>query len=385
MHNIISSNGLGIRSFDHSVVHLEGENEEVTQAITDNDSYELYASQASFPQYLHWNLIQDDFNEPGDPMVKYAGNDAYLDVRNNCWGNTFDPLLDLEPSGCYNWNPVWLCLNGSGSGTGSGAEELYLEARENIESEYYSAAKADFEQIVDEYPETEFAKAAMKELYPLEELTGNNYTSLKEYYNTHTAIQGNPELIKLADFLANFCDIKLENWQTAITWFEDVVENPESMEDSIFAIIDMGYTYWLMENSGLKSTYTGRMAHYKFSSREEFEDNRDFLLSLLPGDQMSETMKQSLGTLKTGELLQNVPNPFNGTTQIWFKLSEESNVRITIFDYTGKEVSAINPGLLASGNHSVEFNSANLSSGIYFYCLEVNGVLSDSKKMTVMK
>jgi hypothetical protein len=109
MHNIISSNGLGIRSFDHSVVHIEGENEEVTQAITDNDSYELYASQASFPQYFHWNLIQDDFNEPDDPMVKYAGNDAYLDVRNNCWGNTFDPLQDLEPSGCYNWNPVWLC------------------------------------------------------------------------------------------------------------------------------------------------------------------------------------------------------------------------------------------------------------------------------------
>jgi hypothetical protein len=218
---------------------------------------------------------------------------------------------------------------------------------------------------VDEYPETEFAKAAMKEIYSLEELTGNNYTSLKEYYNTHTAIQGNPELIKLADFLANFCEIKLENWQTAITWFEDLVENPESMEDSIFAIIDMGYTYWLMENGGLKSTYTGRMAHYKFSCREEFEDNRDFLLSLLPGDQLSETMKQSLGTLKTGELLQNVPNPFNGTTQIWFKLSEESNVRVTIFDYTGKEVSAINPGLLVSGNHSVEFNSANLSSGIY--------------------
>lgn len=291
----------------------------------------------------------------------------------------------MEPSGAYIWYPVWPCNNGSGSGSSSGAEALYLNARESIEVEDYAAAKTDFEQIVDEYPESELAKAAMKELYSIEEYTNNNYTTLKEYFAENSVIQGDSSLTKLADFLVNFCEIKLENWPTAIAWFEDVVENPETMEDSIFAIIDMGYTYWLMENGGLKSTYMGKMGQYKFSSREEFEDNRDFLLSLLPGDQLSETMKQSLSTLKTGELLQNVPNPFNGTTQIWFKLAEESSVTVTVYDYTGKEVSVINPGLLASGNHSIEFNSSNLSSGIYFYSLEMNGIKTDTKKMTLMR
>jgi hypothetical protein len=140
-----------------------------------------------------------------------------------------------------------------------------------------------------------------------------------------------------------------------------------------------------MENGGLKSTYTGTMPQYKFSSQKDYEENRDYLLSLLPGDGLSETMKQSLSTLKTGELLQNVPNPFNGTTSIWFKLTEESSVSVTIYDYTGKEVSVINPGTLKTGNHSVEFNSANLPSGIYFYSLEVNGIKTDTKKMTLMK
>ena len=121
-----------------------------------------------------------------------------------------------------------------------------------------------------------------------------------------------------------------------------------------------------MENGDYKSSYTGTMPQYKFSTAIEYQSNREFLLSLIPGDELSETMKQSLSTLKTGELLQNVPNPFNGTTQIWFKLAEESSVSITIYDYTGKEVSVINPGTLKTGNHSVEFNSANLSSGIYF-------------------
>jgi hypothetical protein len=277
---------------------------------------------------------------------------------------------------------VWP-LNGIGGGTSP--EQLYLSAENKIEQENYEDAKTDLQQLVTTYPSSIYAEAALKELYPLEELTGNNYSSLKEYYNSNTAIQGDSSLAKLANFLVNFCEIKLENWPTAIAWFEDVVENPESMEDSIFAIIDMGYTYWLMENQGFKSTYSGRMSHYKFKSREEFEGNRDYLLSLIPGDQLSETMKQSLSTLKTGELLQNVPNPFNGTTQIWFKLTEESNVSVTIYDYTGKEVSVITPGSLKSGNHSVQFNSANLSTGIYFYSLEVNGTKTDTKKMTLMK
>jgi hypothetical protein len=385
LHNSITENLFGIKSYDRSAVHLEGVHTIVTQEISDNTSNEVYAARGSFPQYFHWNLIQDDDNIMGDPLVKYTGNEYNLDVRNNCWGNNFSLIYDLEPSGHYLSNPVWNCMQGAGSGSGSSAEALYLEARVDIENEDFIEAKSGFGQIVSEFPESEYAKAALKELYPLEELTGNNYIALKAYYFADSAIQNNEELAKLADFLANFCEIKLENWPTAIAWFENVVENPESMEDSIFAIIDMGYTYWLIENGGLKSTYMGRMGQYKFSTREEFEANRDFLLSLLPGDQLSETMKQSLSTLKSGQLLQNVPNPFNGTTQIWFKLAEESSVTVTVYDYTGKEVSIIKPGLLETGNHTVEFNSSNLSSGIYFYSLEVNGIKTDTKKMTLIK
>jgi len=382
--NIIYNNGFGIKCYDRSVVHIEGDNQSITQEIKDNTWNEVYASRGSFPQYFHWNLVRDDDNMLGDPLVKYTGSEDGLDVRNNCWGYNFNWVIDLEPSNSYIWNPVWQCMQGAGSGSGSEAEALYLDARENIENENFAVAKADFEQILDEYPETEYAKAAMKELYPLEEITGNNYSNLKEYYHTHTAIQSDPELTKLADFLANFCDIKLENYPTAIAWFEDVIQNPESMEDSIFAIIDLGYTYFLMEN-GQKSSYVGNMPQYKPVTVDQFEVNRDYLLSLLPGDNLSETMKENINALKTGELLQNVPNPFNNTTQIWYKLDEEAMVAVNVFDYTGKRVSTINPGKQDKGSHFVEFSSVGLPAGIYFYSLEVNGRVSDSKKMTVMK
>jgi hypothetical protein len=65
--------------------------------------------------------------------------------------------------------------------------------------------------------------------------------------------------------------------------------------------------------------------------------------------------------------LRNVPNPFNGSTQIWYKLEDEASVSISVFDYTGKRVSSISQGNLEKGSHYVDFSSDNLPSGIYFY------------------
>jgi hypothetical protein len=96
-------------------------------------------------------------------------------------------------------------------------------------------------------------------------------------------------------------------------------------------------------------------------------------------------MKESINALKTGELLQNVPNPFNNSTQIWYKLEDDATVTLNVYDYTGRNIGAFEQGAMDKGSHYVEFSSEGLPSGIYFYTLEINGKLNDSKKMTVMK
>jgi len=383
--NTIDFNEMGIRCFDRSDVHLEGDHEIVTQKIKNNDSYEVLASRGSFPQYFHWNLVQDDDNLPGDPMVLYTGDDELLNVQYNCWGYYFDPDDDLLPQGNYIWEPIWDCLIGAGDGESSAAELLYLDAREKIEIEDYAGAKVDFQQIVFLYPATKFAQSALKEIYSLEEFLTNNYADLKSYYISEPNIVNNPELSKLANFLANFCEIKLENWPTAIAWFESVIQNPESMEDSIFAIIDLAYTYFLMEQSGLKSAYSGAMTEHIPVSSIQFEEKRDFLLSLLPAKKLSETMKGNLMELREGELLQNIPNPFRGNTQIWYKLDNDSEVQLDIYNYTGQLIRSIDEGLKTKGTHYIDFNANELKNGIYFYSISINGQTTDSKKMTILK
>jgi len=87
-------------------------------------------------------------------------------------------------------------------------------------------------------------------------------------------------------------------------------------------------------------------------------------------------------------LLQNYPNPFNPTTKIDFELPVDGNIKLFVYDNSGKEVAMIANGYKSAGYYTVDFNAANLASGIYFYKLEFsNGTQNMSKvlKMTVLK
>ncbi len=83
-------------------------------------------------------------------------------------------------------------------------------------------------------------------------------------------------------------------------------------------------------------------------------------------------------------LYQNFPNPFNPTTQIMFDLIEAGDVKLTVYDILGREVGTLLSEHREAGRHTFEFNAAALSSGVYFYRLDVNG-FSDVKKMLLMK
>lgn len=381
LHNDILNNYYGIKSFNRSNVYLEGNSHFITQQINDNISYEVYASRGSFPYYIKWNSIVDEDNP--QPMVYYSGgDDVNLDVTNNYWGNNFNYLTDLYPSSNYSWQPVW---NPPGTKSGIIAESYYYSAKDKTEQGDFTGAKADFQLVVTEEPSSHFAQAALRDMFDIEKFGDNDYLLLKEYYDTEPAIQNDNLLLRRGLFLSTMCNIKLENWQEAIDWFESIIINPESEEDSIFAIIDLGYVYLLMENSGFKSAYIGNYLEHKPQSLESFNTKTDYLLSLLPGDQLSKEMINNLENLEIGELLQNVPNPFKGSTQIWYKLENESYVQINIYNYSGQLINTFDHGTKTGGTHYMDFDASGMKNGIYFYSISINGQTTDSKKMTIMK
>lgn len=83
-------------------------------------------------------------------------------------------------------------------------------------------------------------------------------------------------------------------------------------------------------------------------------------------------------------LSQNYPNPFNPTTSIKFSIQKSGFVTLKVYDVFGKEVITLVNELKRAGEHSIDFNAVNLSSGVYFYKIEA-GEFVDVKKMLLIK
>ena len=88
-------------------------------------------------------------------------------------------------------------------------------------------------------------------------------------------------------------------------------------------------------------------------------------------------------------LSQNYPNPFNPSTKINFSIPERGFVALKVYDMLGKEVTQLVGGDYSRGTYSVDFNAAGLSSGVYFYSIEVNTAsgknFKDMKKLSLVK
>ncbi|MCC6866169.1 MAG: SBBP repeat-containing protein [Ignavibacteria bacterium] len=92
----------------------------------------------------------------------------------------------------------------------------------------------------------------------------------------------------------------------------------------------------------------------------------------------------TLTTPKNFYLLQNYPNPFNPSTTISFGLPKSSNVKISVYDVTGKLVADAVNSNFTKGNYKINFNGDFLSSGIYFFSIIADGFY-ETKKMLLIK
>jgi hypothetical protein len=98
---------------------------------------------------------------------------------------------------------------------------------------------------------------------------------------------------------------------------------------------------------------------YESGEENDFED-QEFDESLTP---------------VAAKLYQNYPNPFNPGTMISFRLLEASQVTVRIYNTLGQEVAVLLTGEeLEEGFNEVRFDAGSLSSGVYFYHIDAQGL-----------
>jgi tetratricopeptide (TPR) repeat protein len=391
--NYIYLNQIGIQSLSFSRLYITGNSsansEDQTQRILNNALFQLYASMNAFPLEFHWNSVYGDVSDCFIfHDVDMSLQPPNVNVSNNYWGSAFDSDVNLCPLRHYDYEPIWE-LEG-GQLNISAAQQLFLTGVNQIADSNFTQAKETFQQVIAQYPNEEPAKNSLKEILYLEPLAGNDFEGLKTWYLTDSIIVNSEILTKIAENLANKCDEKLESYPEAIDWYESVIENPESLEDSIFAIIDLEHLYWQMGiDTNLRSvSYVGRLSQFKPESFKAFRVHKDELISLLhltysrPSDQLEDQPIKTILADKNN--LWNAPNPFKGKTQIHYYLIMESDIQMKIYNSIGQMIYSITEMNKQKGAFKFEFDATDLDSGIYFYQIIVNGTPSNAQKMIVL-
>lgn len=82
-------------------------------------------------------------------------------------------------------------------------------------------------------------------------------------------------------------------------------------------------------------------------------------------------------------LYNNFPNPFNSKTKIAYEILAFHKVKLAVYDILGREVKVLVNENQEKGLYEIEFDAANLASGIYFYKLEA--FKTSVKKMMLLK
>jgi hypothetical protein len=117
----------------------------------------------------------------------------------------------------------------------------------------------------------------------------------------------------------------------------------------------------------------------------EYHENQDNILSIYDCAVAMNVPHESPVSPESFSL-SAYPNPFNPTTTISFTLPKAGNVKLSVFDVTGREVTIALPCAAtrySAGEHHVAFDGSALTSGEYFVRMEAGGLTKTQKIMLV--
>ena len=92
-----------------------------------------------------------------------------------------------------------------------------------------------------------------------------------------------------------------------------------------------------------------------------------------------------LGVAAPAGMIQNYPNPAKHNTTIKYRVTEDANVTVTIYDVNGRRVITLVNQKQESGTYELNWNVENAVNGIYFASLASNNSTIQTIKIIVTK
>ena len=405
--NYISNNDYGIAGFHSSKLEILGDStaEEYnsTQQIYDNYYSQCIFSLSSFPDEFRWNAIGDSTDSMDKPYIKtvkyeeiiydttgidWSGDPEY-DVSANCWsqGLDDDPEESLLPVGAYYWDSIW-CPNSSYSHELNAAGIAYYDAVSEVENENYADAEEGFKGVIINFPGSKYSKASLKSLFALNPLVySSSYSSFKNYCDSLSSNPGDSLLGVTAGWLSIHCNIKDGFYQQAVNSLDSIITNPPSLEDSIYALIDLGYVYTKIgDTTNQKSMLFSTHSDLIPKTYKKYVVQRDIWIEELLKSQQKEKNPPELFTEDTrknitAEISSIYPNPASRSIDIDLEIIKTGTYHVMLYSLTGQKLIQYTESFSAPGTYSIRQDISMIPSGIYFLVIQNNGAILDSKKL----
>lgn len=392
--NHITHNRYGISCLNASQTRIKGNSAapslSATQQISDNYQNQVRAYDNSFPWYLHYNELKNSL-VPNSFLIYYdnsvlpegggnTDNNVIFNVNCNCTDDD-TPGPQLYPVGSYQftyWCANGLCITGVPDG-GS-----FDQAVAAMDSGNYTVADSMFRSVIVTSPGTDVARESAKILIPVTEKLTMNFAALKTYYLETPELHADSMTDHLVYRLMNQCDVIAENFNNAITWYENDILNPASVADSVYSIIDLSDTYLLMQaDSGLKSNANnihGQLIQYIPKDRQDYVARRQKWIEILFTDDPVNTDGKDNIQPYDYELSQNNPNPFFSATELSFVAPKDGDVILTVTDMMGQTIFNETHHIV-SGNNKISLDMSGYADGIYLVNLTFDTQITKNIKI----
>jgi M6 family metalloprotease-like protein len=220
---------------------------------------------------------------------------------------------------------------------------------------------------------------------------GSTFTSLPYDIAVRVVFQNSEILpVQLTQFAANTSNHGVTlRWETAseVNNFGFEVEKGKAGEHPAFVAVPgsfipgqgttlVPHTYSFIDSSATPGKWMYRLKQIDLDGSIRMSDPIEVDLTTTGVDKDRE--------IPTAYALsQNYPNPFNPTTTVTFALPEDVQVRISVYDLLGREVSLLVNERISAGVHTATFDASGLPSGAYFYRMEAGSFIRTMRLMIV--
>ena len=183
----------------------------------------------------------------------------------------------------------------------------------------------------------------------------------------------------------------------SLSWTPDA--DGDGIDDACCGVMD-GSFHAVSGSSGeiIFSDYTGGGTSYAFdavgwmpdidnSGAIEFlSGGRNGMLYCYSGGEIVTEVGSdvTISTPATFDLSAPYPNPFNNQTTISFSLAANSNIKLSILNIKGEEITVLREGYYQAGSYQAGLDAKEMASGVYFARLISGGQVA-VKKMILLK